>query len=84
MEDPEGWYSRVSSEWSVADKLVLCRTQPDGGIVPCNWLVFEEGDFVDVAATFDVCFRAQQGVNVNINILQVVQVMPKRTDVSAK
>lgn len=82
MDDPEGWYSRVTSEWRVVDKLVLSRAQPDGVDVPCNWLVFGPGDFVDIAASFDVCFRAQQGVNINLNIQQVVQVAARCTGVS--
>lgn len=74
MDDPEGWYPRVSDEWTVAEKLGLYRSQTDGVEVPCSWLVFGRGDFVDIAASFDVCFRGQQGVNINLNILHVVQV----------
>lgn len=82
MEDPEGWYQRVSDDWAVADKLVLCRKQLDGSSVACNWLVFEQGDFVDIAATFDVCNRGQQGIHVNLCIYQVVQLIAKEMNVS--
>lgn len=84
MDDPEGWYPRVSSDWSVADKLVLYRVQSDGTEVPCNWLVFGPGDFVDIAASFDVCFRGHQGIHINLNILQVAQVVEKGNTVSSE
>lgn len=82
MDDPEGWYPRVSTDWNVAEKILLSRTEADGGNVPCKWLIFGPGDFVDVAASFDVCYRGQKGVNVTLNILQVVLVIPKAEDVS--
>lgn len=82
MDDPEGWYPRISNDWTVADKPLLGRMQPDG-TVPCSWLMFAQGDFVDVAVSFDVCFRGQRGVNINLKMMQVVQVVPQGTDVGA-
>lgn len=82
MDDPEGWYSRVPDGWSVANTLMLYRKQPDGSSVPCSWLVFERGDFVDIAATFDVCHRGQQGLHVNLCMYHVVQLIAKEMHVS--
>lgn len=75
-DDPKGLRARVSSEWRVLEKLPIGRRLPNGKVVACNHIALSRGDFVEVAATFDVAYRGSVGVQIHLNISQVIQILP--------
>lgn len=50
----------VLKKWRVADGIQFGRKTDAGTIVACDPLIFNEGDFVDVQATFEIITTARR------------------------
>lgn len=53
-EDPDRDAERVSSSWVITEQLQVGKQEANGKVVPAKAYEIKQGDFVDIAATFDI------------------------------
>lgn len=60
-DDPDGAARRIAARWTVNEPVTTLRLRPSGEIERCSHLLFNVGDFVEVAITFEVSSMPKRG-----------------------
>ncbi|KZO94885.1 hypothetical protein CALVIDRAFT_528521 [Calocera viscosa TUFC12733] len=66
-------YQRVEHDWLRDDPPLLGVRRNDGQVSPAHSAMFQEGDFVDVAISFDVVHRTNGTFNVYLRLEHIIQ-----------